>query len=46
MVTIINMYLDIERLMVDAQVAHTLDLPVWVNKKGEVVKNDEGSFGC
>ena len=42
----LNMYLDIERVMIDARVAHKLDTPVWVDKKGEVVENVEDSFGC
>ena len=41
-----NMYLDIERILVDTKLAHHLPEPVWMNNLGEVVQNHAKSDGC
>ena len=41
-----DMYDHIIEEMVDAGVAIKLDAPVWMNKEGEIVKNEEDAFGC
>ena len=40
------MYLDVERIMCDAHVAHKLDHPVWMDQFGNEVQNKEDSYGC
>ena len=41
----LHMYMDVEKLMVDARLATKLDEPVWVNEQNETVSEIE-SYGC
>lgn len=41
-----NMYLDIERMLVDTKLASTLPEPCWMNKDGVRVENANDAYGC
>jgi hypothetical protein len=42
----LKMYQDVESEMVDAGLATKLQHPIWMNKKGEVVRNENEAYGC
>ena len=41
-----NMYLDVERMLVDAKLASPLPEPIWMNKDGFRVETEEEAYGC
>jgi hypothetical protein len=42
----LTMYEDIEAEMVDAGLATKLQYPIWMNEKGEVVRDENEAYGC
>ena len=40
------MYLDIERILVDAKLASTLSEPTWMDQFGNIVESESESYGC